>query len=489
MKAIIMAGGEGTRLRPVSANKPKPMVELFDQPALAHIMRLLKNNGITEACLTLKYMPQVISDYFGSGENFGMHLEYRIETEPMGTAGGVLNCADFIGTDDVLIISGDCVCDFDLKALMAFHKVKKAEATLALYSHKEPLEYGLVVTDDSGRITRFMEKPAWDSVVTDQINTGIYVLSASVLREIPAGQPYDFGRELFPKLLQENRALFGCLMEGYWCDIGNVGAYLKCCQDVLNGGIRLIQDIPEIKKDVWSLTAVPESVRLVPPVYIGRNVSIDKGAVLGPGAVIGASSAVASGAEISQSVVSGATIGAGASLTGAVVGRDVVIGRGSVLNEGAAVGDRTVIGRDCRIGAQTKIWPDKQIPDGAAITGIVEHGLLRNSLVFTKPGVITGEAGSAVTPEICLRLGAAAGTFRRVGVAWRGGEAARVLGGLLTRNPLSTDGYGALLELHMRTGDRGAFIARYEEYARMLKKELRVRPAAVYRAHYEALRR
>ena len=141
MKAVIMAGGDGTRLRPLSANKPKPMVELLDKPVLEHILELLKRHGVTEACLTLKYLPQLVTDYFGNGEKFGMRLDYRIEKEALGTAGGVLNCADFLsqgGAEDFLVISGDCYCDFDLGALAAFHKEKGAEATLGLYSHPEP---------------------------------------------------------------------------------------------------------------------------------------------------------------------------------------------------------------------------------------------------------------------------------------------------------------------------------------------------------------
>jgi mannose-1-phosphate guanylyltransferase/phosphomannomutase len=431
MKAIIMAGGEGTRLRPVSASKPKPMVELFDKPVLGHIIELLKIHGVTEACLTLKYLPQIITDYYGDGSSCGIHLTYRIEEAPLGTAGSVLNCADFIGADDVLIISGDCVCDFNLKSLLAFHRESGAEATLALYSHTEPLEYGLVVTDASGRIKRFSEKPAWDDVMTDQVNTGIYVLSPDVLNFIPAGAPYDFGRDLFPRLLKENRALFGYLMKGYWCDIGNVSAYLQCCQDVLKGDIRLDTGASEVKPGVWSRSVIPAGAQVRPPVYIGENVSVATGAVIGPGAVIGASSVISETAEISHSVVCGSAIGADAVLCGTIVGRGASIGRGSVLSEGAAIGDRTVIGDNCLVGASAKIWPDKQIPAGTSVTGCVEYGSLKKGVSFTKPGVMRGEVGALITSALCLRLGSAAvmaaPSNRRVGLSWRGGNGARVL--------------------------------------------------------------
>ena len=416
MKAVIMAGGDGTRLRPLSANKPKPMVELLDKPVLEHILELLKRHGVTEACLTLKYLPQLVTDYFGNGEKFGMRLDYRIEKEALGTAGGVLNCADFLsqgGAEDFLVISGDCYCDFDLGALAAFHKEKGAEATLGLYSHPEPCEFGLVVTAEDGRVVRFIEKPAWDSVLTDQINTGIYVLSPSVLQEIPKGKPYDFGRELFPRLLGDNRGMFGLALPGHWCDIGSTNAYLRCCRDMLRGS--------------RSTGALPEGVQLVPPVYIGENAVIGKGAVIGPDTVIGAGSVIAAGARVRGSVVNGAAVNENAVVDGAVICAKACVGRGTEVSEGAVIGENCQIGEGCVIAAGTRIWPDRQIPSGALVSGIVAGDNQKAGLTFARSGVIRGEAGVTVTADACLRLGAAAGEFRRVGVGWHGGETARVM--------------------------------------------------------------
>lgn len=427
IKAIIMAGGEGKRLRPVSANKPKPMVELIDKPVLMHIIELLKKNDVTEACLTLRYLPHIITEYFGSGEKTGIRLDYRTEIEALGTAGGVLNCADFIGNNDFLVISGDCVCDFDLKALMDFHNKKKADVTLALYSHNEPCEYGLVVTAEDGRVERFVEKPSWDRVLTDRINTGIYVISPRILREIPKGEPYDFGRDLFPKLLSEGRKLYGFSAEGYWCDIGCVSAYHKCCLDAIRGDIKLNFDAQNVKNGVWSQTSMPEGAVIIPPVYIGKNAVIDKGAKIGPFAVIGASSVVASGAALSHCVINGAVINENAAVDGAVVCRGVSVGRGSTVGEGAVIGDNCVIGEGAVIASGARIWPDKQIPSGAVIAGTISHGMLKSGISFTKPGVISGELGVTITAEICLRLGEIAGASGRVGIGWSGGESARVM--------------------------------------------------------------
>ncbi|UOO37106.1 NTP transferase domain-containing protein [Oscillospiraceae bacterium CM] len=425
MKAVIMAGGEGTRLRPVSVNKPKPMATLFGRPVLEHILLLLQKNGVTEACCTLKYMPQMITEYFGSGENFGVRLTYKIEEEALGTAGGVSNCADFIGEEDFLVISGDCVCDFDLQALFDFHRAKKAAATLALTHHKEPLEYGLVVTREDGRVERFVEKPAWDKVLTDRINTGIYVLSPTVLGEIPQGQPYDFGRDLFPRLLETNSALYGFDANGYWCDIGSPASYLACCRDALGSKVRLDLGAPLVKDGVWCASPLPEGVLIVPPVVIGDGAVIDKGATIGPEAVIGASSVVGAGAVVCRAVVSGAILDGDVHLDGAIVCRGARIGRGTVVSEGAVIGEDCLVGEHCVLAPGTKLWPSRQIVSGTAVSGTLSFGSLKSGPTFEKPGILSGEG--MLDTETALRLGVASASFGRVGVAWHGGDGARVL--------------------------------------------------------------
>ncbi|MCD7845415.1 MAG: nucleotidyltransferase family protein [Oscillospiraceae bacterium] len=232
MKAVILSGGEGTRLRAISGGLPKPMMPLLGTPLLEHTVALLRENGFDRLCLTLHYQPQMIREHFRDGSAFGVSIEYREEGAPLGTAGAVLNCRDFIGEENVLVISGDSACDFDLAALAAEHR---RGVTIALAAQSDPLPYGLVITDRAGNVTGFLEKPAWERVVTDQVSTGIYVLSPDVLRHIPAGQPYDFAKELFPRLLELGVPMRGQVMEGYWCDIGTPRAYYQCNLDTLNG--------------------------------------------------------------------------------------------------------------------------------------------------------------------------------------------------------------------------------------------------------------
>lgn len=243
MKAIIMAGGMGTRLRPVSGDLPKPMVPLLGIPMMEHIVKLLCKNGFTDICAALKYRAGDIIAYFGDGSRFGVKLQYRIEEQALGTAGGVKNCADFYGGDDFLVISGDAACDFDLSRLMAEHINRGSAATLALYRNAEPLSYGLAVTDSDGMVRGFVEKPDWGRVVTDLVNTGIYALSPTAMAYVPDGCPFDFARGLFPLLLKNRLPLRGLVMDGYWCDVGEPLSYYRCCADALSGRLRL--ELPE----------------------------------------------------------------------------------------------------------------------------------------------------------------------------------------------------------------------------------------------------
>lgn len=236
MKAILLTGGEGTRLREISGGLPKPMMPLLGRPLLERTVVFLKECGFDRLCVTLCYAPERIRELLGDGGRFGVSIEYREEKEPLGTAGAVGNCRDFIREETVLVMSGDSACDFDLGALYRSHR---EGVTIALAAHAEPLPYGLVVTDRAGRVTGFVEKPSWERVVTDRVSTGIYVLSPGVMDLVPAGVKYDFAKDLFPRLLSEGIPMTGKLMDGYWCDIGTPRAYYQCNLDALDGLYRL----------------------------------------------------------------------------------------------------------------------------------------------------------------------------------------------------------------------------------------------------------
>lgn len=337
MKAIIMAGGEGTRLRPVNNRCPKPMVRLLGRPVLEHLLLLLRDCGFTEVCITLRYMPERIRSYFHNREIPGLHIEYRVEDIPRGTAGGVRACADFIGDETFLVISGDAVCDFDLRAFMEQHYASGAPLSMALYSATEPLPYGLVVTDRQHRIVSFIEKPAWDHVVTDLVNTGTYAVSPRILKEIPENTTFDFAKDLFPYLMEQNIPLYGFPTDGYWCDIGSPEAFLRCSMDALQGKLRLCPSVPERGNRIFSADPLPDNIILHPPCFLGQGVFISTGAIIGPGAVIGCGSQIDSNAIIRNSVIDGALVGENCVVEDSVICRDATlpassrIGRGSVL--------------------------------------------------------------------------------------------------------------------------------------------------------------
>lgn len=244
MNAIIMAGGEGTRLRSIWSSGPKPMIPLLGKPVMERMLALLAHCGVKHVRATLRYMPGVITEYFRDGTDFGLSLSYSVESEPLGTAGGVRACADFYGDRDFLVVSGDAACDFNLKALMECHRRHKAAVTMALYTHAAPTSYGLVVTDPLGFVRGFIEKPAWNRVVTDRVNTGIYAISPRAMAYVPKGKPFDFAKDLFPRLLDAGETVIGLPMDGYWCDVGTPRAYYQCNLDALDGKLRLYGDMP-----------------------------------------------------------------------------------------------------------------------------------------------------------------------------------------------------------------------------------------------------
>ena len=258
MKAVILAGGKGTRLHPVTGGKiPKPMAPLAGRPVLEHLIARLSESGVTEICCTLQCLPEQIEDYFGDGSAWGVRMEYRLEREPLGTAGAVRNCRDFCGEAPFLVLSGDGVFDFDLRPLEAARAARGACAALALYPQSDPLAYGLTLTDGRGLVRGFIEKPLWSRVVTDLVNTGIYALHPRALDYIPADRPYDFARDLFPALLARGELIAGLPMEGYWRDIGEPAAYYRANLDALEGRLRLPRPAPAAPRKTVSTAPPP----------------------------------------------------------------------------------------------------------------------------------------------------------------------------------------------------------------------------------------
>ena len=416
MKAVVMAGGEGTRLRPLTSTQPKPMVPIVGKPCMEHILELLKQHGFDEVIVTVAFLPQAIRGYFGAGDALGMDIAYSVEESPLGTAGSVRLAADQLD-EPFVVISGDALCDLDLTRLVESHHASGAAATIGLKSVENPLEFGIVVTDEDGRIERFLEKPSWGQVFSDTINTGIYVLDPEVLRHVPADRPYDFAKELFPFLLEMGRPLHGYVMDGYWQDIGNLDQYRQANYDGLDGRVQLSIPGIQLRGNIWIGEGVDlqDLDQIEGPAFIGNNCRIAPEASIGPHSVLGNNSTLREGARIARSVLeSGVHLGRSAMVEGAIVGRTCDLRQHVRLHEGVAVGDEVTIGAESVIYPGVRIYPYKEVESGAQIHSSLIWESRAGSRIFGRDGV-QGLINVDLTPEMALRLGAALGTSLKRG--------------------------------------------------------------------------
>ena len=318
MKAVIMAGGEGTRLRPLTSNQPKPMMPIANRPMMEHIVELLKKHGFDEIVVTVAFQANAIRTYFGNGSEFGVQMVYATEETPLGTAGSVRNAMDELD-EAFLVISGDVLTDIDLGAIVEFHRDRKAMATIGLKSMENPLEFGIVITRDDGSVERFLEKPTWGEVFSDTINTGIYVLEPEIFDYIEPDKPVDFSSDVFPRMLDDGRPVFGSITEGYWEDVGTLDAYIKAHQDVLDAQVDVSIPGFRIGEGVWlgEGSEIDPAATVTGPAIIGDYCRIEAGARLSEYTVLGSNVRVGADSFIERSVVhDNVYLGAGVRLRG-----------------------------------------------------------------------------------------------------------------------------------------------------------------------------
>ena len=414
MRAVVMAGGEGTRLRPLTSNQPKPMVPICGKPCIEHIVELVHKHGIDDVVVTLAFMPQVIRSYLGDGSSLGVRIEYAVEEQPLGTAGSVRNAKELLD-ETFVVISGDALCDFDIGEIVAFHRERGALATLALKSVDNPLEFGVVIVDDEGRIERFLEKPSWGQVFSDTINTGVYVIEPELLDRIPEGEPYDFSKQLFPELLAEGAPLYGYVVpeDKYWKDIGTIEQYREANQDVLDGLVGV--DVPgvRLKENIWLGEGVDaarrrrdrRAPRSSAPTRRSRRARPS-----GRTPCSGRTSRSRPARRCSARVIDGGThIGSSAVVRGATVGRNCDLRARVRVDEGAALGDECVVGEEALIGPEVRVYPYKTIEAGAQIRQNLVWESRGVRSLFSRDGVV-GTINVDVTPEVAVRLGMAFGT-------------------------------------------------------------------------------
>ena len=405
MKAVIMAGGEGTRLRPLTSNQPKPMIPLANKPMMEHIVKLLREHGFTDIVVTVAFLANTIRTYFGDGSEFGVRMVYATEETPLGTAGSVRNAMDELD-ERFLVISGDVLTDIDLSGIVRFHEERGAMATIALKSMENPLEFGIVLAREDGSIERFLEKPTWGQVFSDTINTGIYVLEPEVFDYIPADRPVDFSGEVFPAMLEAGRPMYGYVAEGYWEDVGNLEAYLKSHRDVLDGKVEVDIDGFRMSEGVWlgEGAEVDPGARIDGAAIIGDNCRVSAGAHLAAYSVIGANVRVGREAYLERCVVHDHVyLGDAVRLRGCIIGRSSDLRRGSRCEEGVVLGDECFVGEHAVVNPGVKIYPFKTVETGAVINSSIVWESRGARSLFGRLGV-AGLANVDVTPELAARV-------------------------------------------------------------------------------------
>jgi mannose-1-phosphate guanylyltransferase / phosphomannomutase len=412
VKAVIMAGGEGTRLRPLTSNAPKPMLPLVNRPMMEHIIDLLKQHGIEEIVVTVAFMPNAIRNYFGDGSEFGVRMTYASEETPLGTAGSVRNAMGELSDDTFLVISGDVLTDIDLSALIQEHQDRKALATIGLVRVENPLEYGIVISNEDGSIERFLEKPTWGQVFSDTINSGVYVLEPRIFDWIAADVPVDFSSDVFPALLEAGEPVFGSVAEGYWEDVGTLDAYLRAHKDILDEKVSVRIPGFELSDGVYvgEGTEINPGAILHGPAVIGDNCFVDVGVHLGEYSVLGTGVRMRRDGEVERTVIhDNAYIGEGAKMRGTVVGRASDLRRGVRCEEGVVLGDEVFVGENAVLSTDVKVYPFKTIEAGAVVnTSVIWESRGARSL-FGRGGV-SGLANVDMTPELAAKVALAFAT-------------------------------------------------------------------------------
>ena len=412
MKAVVMAGGEGSRLRPLTSRQPKPLVPVAGRPIMEHILLHLRRHQMRDVVATVQYLGASIRNYFGDGSEQGVALTYSVEDSPLGTAGSVMLARSRL-TEPFVVISGDSLTDIDLAAAVRFHRERRALATIVLKPVPNPLEYGVVVVDEGGAVQRFIEKPSWGEVISDLANTGIYVLDPAVFDFFRPGEATDWSGDVFPKLLKQGEPVFGWVASGYWEDVGSHGAYVKANFDCLEGRVKV--DIPgaRVGESIWvhEEAEVSPSARIDGPALIGAGAKVRAGSWVNGPCVIGGFTTIDTGAKVSNSIIWDHTyIGENSRLRGAVVCRSVTVKNGCLLEEGSVIGSEVVIGAGSTVNANVRIWPNKEVEPGAVVhESIIWAGSWKRGL-FTSYG-LTGLTNVEFTPEFGARLGAAVGAL------------------------------------------------------------------------------
>jgi mannose-1-phosphate guanylyltransferase len=363
MQALLLVGGEGTRLRPLTCKTLKAMVPILNRPFLEHLFSYLARHGVDDIVLTLCYMPDRIESYFGRGGSHGVKLTYVMEESPLGTAGAVKNAERYL-QERFFVFNGDIFTDLDLGAMMAFHRERGAKATIALTPVEDPSAYGVVETDSDRRVKRFVEKPKRGEATTNLINAGTYILEREVLQGVPPNTRFMFEHHLFPGLLQNDQLVYGYPSDAYWIDIGTPQKYCQVQYDLLQGRGQssLCSPAKDGRPGFGARSSLHATASVEGAVVVGDDCSIGPHARIRGPVVMGSNCRVLDGAAIEGSVIwNNVTVGRNAWLEGCIVGSNSSIGEGCSVGRGVVIGEGVTVGDGIRLEPGRKVWPDNSV--------------------------------------------------------------------------------------------------------------------------------
>ncbi|MFZ5787665.1 MAG: sugar phosphate nucleotidyltransferase, partial [Acidobacteriota bacterium] len=415
MIPLVLAGGLGTRARPLTVNRPKPLLPVANRPLIEHVLLHLRGCGFRRAEVLTHHDAEKVRDAVGDGAALGVRVSYRHEERDRGTAGAAANSVAASGARTALVVSADVLCSFDLRALVATHRARHARASIAVTRVANPLQFGILVLDRHGRVRRFLEKPTWGEVFSDSVNAGVFVLERSVLAQALGEGPIDFAADLFPLLLADGVPLHGIEAEGYWRDVGDPESYLAAHTDFFRG-VLPIEPPGRPSETATAMIWQGAGVVVETGAELRGRIVLGDGCRIGPGArledvVLGDGTSVAAGADLRQAVAWRAVrVGDHARVEGAVLCERVEIGPRTVIEAGAIVGDGTRLGREVRVKEGVRIWPAKVIEDHAVVHSNLVHAARWRTSAFEE-GAVSGLTNLELTPEVAARLGAAYGTL------------------------------------------------------------------------------
>jgi mannose-1-phosphate guanylyltransferase/phosphomannomutase len=417
MKAVVMAGGFGTRIQPLTNSIPKPMLPILNKPMMEHIIKKIKTLGITEIVILLYFKPEVIQNYFKDGKDLGIKIDYVLPDDDYGTAGAVKKAAKYLN-ERFIVISGDLVTDFDLKEVIGFHEALESKLTITLTSVEDPLQFGVVITDKDGKILRFLEKPGWGEVFSDTINTGIYVIEPEILDYIPDNIPFDFSKDLFPKLMKEGITLYGYNAKGYWRDVGNPESYREVSKDIFQNKVKIDIEGEKINFDNGVLytktTDLPNDLKIHGKVVLDQSVKIGKNCYL-ENVVIGKNVYIGDNVYLKDCVLWwDCKVDNNSKIVNGVICNNVEIGKNVKAEHGVIIAEGTEVRDNVHFEKDVIVWPNKLIEEGAIISSNLIWGDKWKASIF-EGGKVSGRTNIELSNEMAAKLAASFGSILPAG--------------------------------------------------------------------------